>query len=263
MNNKFANLVSATNEINVLKSIQPANKCREDVACYHDDFINYADNSYIIVSNVFLDLETQQPAMTLQNYLNENIHEMSEILTIYYNIIKSLVYLHNMKIVHNDIKPSNILVDRQSLNTHIIDFGISCQQRYCIDAGTKRYLSPYQPNKTIFGRPFHEFNDIYAMAVLLEDMLNSMGSLYVSNDKIQYELNIIESKYSNDISKYLQKHSDIEVGLKVWIQYIKKNVKDMTMIRIKEMMSPLVKQSKTLKNSIWKSRKWKNLVEFI
>ncbi|TXG56172.1 hypothetical protein EZV62_017485 [Acer yangbiense] len=74
----------------------------------------------------------------------------SSLAHIAYQVLKGLEYLHACKIVHLDIKPSNLLVDRD-LNVKIADFGVSKiisyvhgSDNYCdsADVGTYAYMSP-------------------------------------------------------------------------------------------------------------------------
>lgn len=57
--------------------------------------------------------------------------EDAEIMRVIVNIAEGLIYLHQHKIVHQDIKPANILIDTQGgRNTYVLsDFGISSKTK--------------------------------------------------------------------------------------------------------------------------------------
>lgn len=61
------------------------------------------------------------------------------------SVISALHYLHQMKVIHRDVKPSNILINRNG-QVKLCDFGIS---GYLVDsvaktfeAGCKAYMAP-------------------------------------------------------------------------------------------------------------------------
>lgn len=65
--------------------------------------------------------------MDLKKFLeSSSVEAMKEdhVITLLYNLLCSLSYLHSMDIVHRDLKPANILIDEQC-STQICDFGLA------------------------------------------------------------------------------------------------------------------------------------------
>lgn len=87
-------------------------------------------------------------------------------------VLDGLDYAHSQGIVHKDIKPGNILVERHSQRAMITDFGIAKDLRGedagdAVVQGTPLYMAPEQILRlNIDGR-----TDIYAVGCLLFEML--------------------------------------------------------------------------------------------
>jgi HEAT repeat protein/tRNA A-37 threonylcarbamoyl transferase component Bud32 len=90
------------------------------------------------------------------------------------DVATGMTVAHQVGIVHRDLKPANVLINDESL-LKIVDFGVAAAQRegdtqltrtgYVI--GSPKYMAPEQ----ILGRKVDERADIYALGVIMYEML--------------------------------------------------------------------------------------------
>ena len=98
---------------------------------------------------------------------------MEQALPIAYGVLAALECAHSRQIVHRDVKPGNILIDRQG-TPYLTDFGIvlavdeTRQTQVGMTLGTPAYMSPEQ-----MARPFavDQRADIYSFGCVLAEML--------------------------------------------------------------------------------------------
>lgn len=87
-------------------------------------------------------------------------------------VCEGLAQAHKLGVVHRDLKPGNIMIDREG-NARIMDFGIarSLEAKEITDRGamigTPKYMAPEQ----VEGKEVDERSDIYALGVILFEML--------------------------------------------------------------------------------------------
>lgn len=110
----------------------------------------------------------------VDKFCEKNQLAISSRLRVFINLCGTVQYLHDNFIIHNDIKPGNILVTARG-QIKLIDFGISeiinngenkssAEKSF---AGTISYASPEQLN----GNPTTQSSDIYQMGVVLYKLI--------------------------------------------------------------------------------------------
>lgn len=84
-------------------------------------------------------------------------------------LLNALAYCHKKQIVHQDLKPSNILITHDGDHVKIIDFGLSDSHEWAIlkePAYTKAYAAPEQ----LAGEEVDNRTDIYAFGIILRQL---------------------------------------------------------------------------------------------
>jgi Serine/threonine protein kinase len=141
--------------------------------------------------------------------LKNNPLEIDEVISIAMMTLRGIEHAHDRGIIHRDIKPQNILLDKDG-RVKITDFGIAkalsetrmTETNQVI--GSVQYISPEQAK----GQNTDERTDIYSFGVMLFELLT--GRLpYEAETAVSVALKHISEPFP-DISDY----RDIPVGLK-------------------------------------------------
>lgn len=94
----------------------------------------------------------------------------SEILIYLKALCTALVYAHFNGVVHCDVKPGNVMIDRSGM-IFLTDFGVARHAESTTttigSAGTPAYMAPEQ----IRGEPVTAETDVYALGIMLYEML--------------------------------------------------------------------------------------------
>ena len=123
------------------------------------EFIEASDLPYHILIFEYFD------AITLKEFILQNEYKNEHFSIIFAQIYRGLLYLHEKKILHRDFNINNILINVQSLDIKIIDFGLArhiMHIQYMLSPhGNFQYRSP---NFETLVNPF--FEDVWNFAAV-------------------------------------------------------------------------------------------------
>jgi len=99
-------------------------------------------------------------------------------------IASALMYLHDLHIVHRDLKIENLLISRNG-DIKLADFGfaVDCSQGHCTTfLGTDEYIAP----EMLINKPYKYSVDIWALGVVVYEFLYSETPFVGDNKRITF-----------------------------------------------------------------------------
>ena len=146
------------------------------------DFIPY-ERTFAIVFEDF-------GAISLKNWLQGKPLPVKQFLPLAIEIVRSLGAIHSQNIIHKDINSANIVINPETQQVKIIDFGIStqlsletpiCKNPQGLE-GTLAYISPEQTGR--MNRYLDYRTDFYSLGVTFYELLT--GTLpFVADDALE------------------------------------------------------------------------------
>ena len=153
----------------------------------HEYQIRQNLDSELIVKALTLDRFDHRLGLILEDFGGESLGQLLEretlsartTLNIAIQIVKALEYLRQSQIIHKDIKPSNIIINSQTKQVKLTDFGIATKLNKenpqfnnpnCVE-GTLAYMSPEQTGR--MNRTLDYRTDFYSLGITLYEMLTN------------------------------------------------------------------------------------------
>jgi eukaryotic-like serine/threonine-protein kinase len=119
----------------------------------------------------------------------------AEAVEIARQVAEGLAYAHERGVVHRDVKPGNIMINKRG-QVKIMDFGLA-RMRVAdhktstgMVLGTPRYMSPEQ----ISGQPVDQRSDVFSLGIVLYEMLTGTR-LFSGEDMAQVTHQITEFEH--------------------------------------------------------------------
>ena len=129
---------------------------------------------------------------TLEERLKAGAFTATQSAAIASELADALHYAHEQGVVHRDVKPSNIILDRQQ-RAHVMDFGLAKRDTGevtmtsdgCV-LGTPAYMSPEQAAGT--SHQVDARSDIYSLGVVLYEMLTGERPFHGNRRLLQLQV---------------------------------------------------------------------------
>uniref|UniRef100_A0A7N0TI77 cyclin-dependent kinase n=1 Tax=Kalanchoe fedtschenkoi TaxID=63787 RepID=A0A7N0TI77_KALFE len=135
----------------------------------------------------FLDMDLRKYMFTFPDFSKDQ----DQIKRFLYQILDGLSFCHSRRIVHRDIKPQNLLINRGTQTIKLADFGMA----RAFDVPLKTYTQEvtslgYRAPEILLGP--HSYStpvDIWAVGCIFAEMVN-YGPLFAGNSELSHLLNM-------------------------------------------------------------------------
>ena len=191
---------AALNEVRILASIKSP-----FIISYKEAFIEESDKSLCIVMEYADDGDLYQKICQFKK-MNLFMEE-SDIWRVFIQMVKGLKILHDLKILHRDLKSANILLFNDG-TAKIGDCNVSKIFYGDMEVGYTQTGTPYYASPEVWNNePYDKKSDIWSLGIITYEMLNltppfkagNMEALYKKIMRGQYAR--INSRYSRDIAE--------------------------------------------------------------
>mmetsp|Transcript_13092 Transcript_13092/g.27643 ORF Transcript_13092/g.27643 Transcript_13092/m.27643 type:complete len:294 (+) Transcript_13092:162-1043(+) len=148
-------------EIALLKELQHQNVVRLK------DVVNTKSSMYLVFEYLDLDLKQHMES----NQLTRSPQLIKKYL---YQIINGIAYCHTHRILHRDLKPQNLLIDKNTKELKLADFGLA----RAFDIPIKRYTHEvvtlwYRAPEILLGSPHYSTPvDMWSIGCIFAEMAN-------------------------------------------------------------------------------------------
>lgn len=209
-------------EIQLLQYINQSGDPEEHHILKMYDFFYYKEHLYIVSEllrrnlyeyDQYIRKTGEEPYFTLPNLKKITVQ-----------CLEALQFVHNLGIIHCDLKPENIVINSYSrVEVKLIDFGSSCFQT---DEMTTYIQSrSYRAPEVVLGVPYDARIDVWSMGCVLAEMLT--GYVLFQNDSVQTMLARIQGilgafpesllTRGKDTHKYMTEESVIYERVRVMV----------------------------------------------
>lgn len=196
-------LVDSSAKARFLREAQTASRLDHPNICTLYEIYEEDDHDYIVMQYV--------DGVTLDQIIDVKPIGILRALDIALQICSGMMEAHENCVIHRDIKPGNIMVDKKGV-VKILDFGLAkfgkdtpSKQEDTVDKditergfvlGTVSYLSPEQA----CGKPVEHQTDIFSFGILMYEMLEGKNP-FKEEEQIETLYNILnkEVEFSRDI----------------------------------------------------------------
>ncbi|CAD8118217.1 unnamed protein product [Paramecium sonneborni] len=202
---------NSMNEVRILASVKHPN-----IICYKEAFIDLQSNSLCIVMELADGSDLYQKIVNSKKN-NKQIEEQT-IWNIFIQIVRGLKALHELKILHRDLKSANVFLS-QNGDVKLGDMNVSKVAKKGLlytQTGTPFYASP----EVWKDQPYDQKSDIWSLGCVIYEMAALKPPFHAENMEALYQRVIrgyypkIPQNYSQDLNNAIRSMLQVQPHLR-------------------------------------------------
>ncbi|OIR58027.1 MAG: casein kinase II subunit alpha [Amphiamblys sp. WSBS2006] len=163
--------------------------------------------------DVVKEKEEEMPSLIFEHVNNRDFRELypllgaSEICLYCYRLLQTLDYAHSMGIMHRDVKPHNIMIDRAEQKVRLIDWGLADyyhpRTEYNVRVASRYYKGP----ELLVDYRYYDYSlDMWSFGCTFAGMVLRVDTLFRGRDNADQLKKIVAVLGTEKLGKYLRKY---------------------------------------------------------
>ena len=212
----YEGIDSKTNKPIVIKILKPVRKVKisREIRILH---LLKGGPHIVEMIDKCMDQSTGTPSIVFEYISSVNLKQimhslnLEEIKHYTYQVFLALDHCHSRGIMHRDIKPMNIIVDTNTKQLKVIDWGLSEFYHLDKELNTRVSSRPYKSPELLLGYPFYDFSmDIWSVGCMFAAMIFRKEHFFLGKDNGDQLVKIVSFLGSGEFFDLLKKY-DIKV----------------------------------------------------
>jgi dual specificity protein kinase YAK1 len=124
--------------------------------------------------------------INLYSFYKKRKYNMNNIIKIMYQMFRGLKFIHQLGIIHSDVKPENVMIDVNDFKVKLIDFG---SYQFIISPKNYFYVCTryYRAPELIYNLDFDEKIDIWSAGCIFVELIKKKPLFQVKNQDLLFK----------------------------------------------------------------------------